>query len=109
MRRGSFGEILREMQELHDRKSRDYGRTGDPLANVRASAAFGVPPWVGALIRQNDKLVRLQSYRLNGHLANESVRDSLIDNAVYAVIALVLYDEAQEPKPEVSPGYSTRA
>lgn len=91
-----FHQLLREIGDLHDRKQKDYGTKGDPFANVRASAEFGVAPWVGALIRENDKTTRLKSYIANGSLANEGVRDSLMDKAVYSLIALILFDEEQD-------------
>lgn len=88
-----FHEILRELGALHDRKQLDYGRRDDPFANVRASEEWGVPAWIGSLIRLNDKVRRLQALSLSGHLWNESAEDSLRDIAVYAVIALVLLEE----------------
>ncbi len=91
-----FHEILRELGELHDLKQADYGRGGDPFANVRRSEDWGIEPWVGAMIRATDKLQRLQSLLRNGKLKNESAEDSLRDLAVYAVIALVLFEEAGE-------------
>jgi hypothetical protein len=88
-----FHEILTGLGELHDRKQRDYGAGDDPFANVRNSQGFGVDPWVGAMIRLNDKVKRLQSLQANGRLENESAEDSFRDIAVYAVIALVLFEE----------------
>lgn len=88
-----FHQILKEMGELHDKKQRDYGSQTDPFANVRGSQNWGVPPWVGAMIRANDKVKRLQAFADKGELANESAEDSLIDLANYAVIALVLMRE----------------
>ncbi|NBS73952.1 MAG: hypothetical protein EBS66_10790 [Betaproteobacteria bacterium] len=87
----SFTAILDEIQDLHDKKSSDYGREVDPYANVRASEDFGIPAWVGTIVRANDKMRRLQKFAAEGNLSNESVEDSLIDLAVYAVIALDLY------------------
>ena len=92
----SFTDILAEVQAMHDKKSKDYGRAVDPYANVRASDAFGIPGWVGALIRQNDKMRRLQKFAQDGYLANESVEDSLLDNIVYGIIALALYREERD-------------
>lgn len=86
--------MLREMGELHDRKQADYGREHDPFANVRASLDFGVPGWIGCMVRANDKMRRIQTFAQRGSLANESVEDSLLDLAVYSVIGLVLYREA---------------
>lgn len=87
-----FHDILHELGALHDRKAKDYGRDEDPLANVRASEDFGVPAWTGALIRLNDKVRRLQTFAAKGELANESAIDSMLDIAVYAVIARILYE-----------------
>jgi hypothetical protein len=86
-----FSGVLEEMLALHDRKNRDYGTASDPFANVRASEEFGIPAWLGSVIRANDKMSRLKAFAQNGTLANEGVEDSLIDLANYAVIALCLY------------------
>ena len=91
-----FLAILDEMRDVHIRKSADYGDQTDPLANVRASADWGISPWVGTMIRATDKIIRLQSLLNNGKLENESARDSLIDLASYAIIALVLMEEEQQ-------------
>ncbi len=88
-----FHDILRELGTLHDRKQRDYGKDDDPFANVRASSEWGMPEWVGAMLRLTDKVRRLQALRANGRLANESAEDSMRDIAVYAIIALVLFEE----------------
>lgn len=88
-----FHELLELEGELHDRKQADYGTGTDPFANVRASSSWGIPPWVGAMVRLNDKVNRLQSFAQKGFLANESAFDSLLDIAVYAKIAYVLLEE----------------
>ncbi len=88
-----FHAILDEMRALHDRKAADYGLGEDPLANVRASKEFGVPAWVGCMIRANDKVIRIKSMATKGTLKNESVEDSLIDLAAYAILGLILYRE----------------
>lgn len=90
-----FHEIIGELSELHDRKQADYGRGDDPFANVRSSEEWGLPGWVGAMIRAQDKIRRLQSLLLKGKLENESAEDSLRDLAVYAIIALVLFEEKE--------------
>jgi hypothetical protein len=80
---------------LHAKKQRDYGKSDDPFANVRSTAEFGVEGWVGAMIRLNDKVKRLQALARNGELHNESAIDSFMDIAVYALIARVLYEEGK--------------
>lgn len=94
-----FCGVLDEMEALHMKKGADYGRAEDPFANVRASERFGIPGWVGAMLRANDKMVRIQKAALQAvrgepiELANETLEDSLIDLAVYAAIAIVLLRE----------------
>lgn len=88
-----FHDLLGEMAALHDRKQSDYSAAADPFANVRASQEWGIPPWIGALVRLNDKVTRLKSFARRGSLANESAEDSMLDIAVYALIALILYRE----------------
>lgn len=91
-----FHNLLTEIGELHDKKQADYGRENDPFANVRSTEEWGQPAWVGAMIRATDKLRRLQKVARGGTLANEGARDSFLDLAVYALIGLVLYDEASK-------------
>jgi hypothetical protein len=90
-----FYAVLADAARLHDKKQRDYGTDADPFANVRASEDFGIPAWLGCMIRGNDKVVRVKSFATKGVLANESIEDALIDLLVYAGIALVLYREGQ--------------
>lgn len=88
-------KLLDEMRALHQRKAADYGRGADPFANVRSSGEFGIPAWVGVMVRTNDKLHRVKSFIANGSLKNESIDDSLMDLAAYALIALVLLREGR--------------
>lgn len=88
-----FHKILKEMAELHDRKQQDYGTSGDPLANIRGSEQWGIPAWIGAMVRANDKVKRLQTLAQKGQLANESAVDSFMDLAVYAILARILFEE----------------
>jgi hypothetical protein len=91
-----FYQILDEIKATHEKKSADYGTNSDFLANVRASEQWNIPAWVGTMIRAGDKIIRLQSLYTNGQLENESARDSLIDLASYAIIALILMEEENE-------------
>lgn len=93
-----FKQALDEMWELHQLKNKDYGAKEDPYRNVRSGADWGVDPWVSALIRGGDKIKRLQKYAQTGELSNEGAEDSLIDLAVYSVIALVLWREQHKEK-----------
>jgi hypothetical protein len=88
-----FRRLLAEWLVLHDRKNRDYSPGEQDYQNMRAAAAWGVPPWVAPLMRASEKLARLQVVARGGALANESVEDSLADIGVLAGIALLLWRE----------------
>lgn len=93
-----FHEILRELGYLHDLKQADYGLDTDPFANVRAAEDFGIDGWIGGAIRMNDKMRRIHKAARSGpdSLKFDSVEDDFRDIAVYAVIALVLLEEAAQ-------------
>lgn len=102
-----FHALLKEIGELHSRKSHDYGSNKDSLANLRSSESYGVPAWVGAAIREHDKTLRVQSFLEKGCLLNESIEDAWLDKATYSLIALILYREyrdAQEKSTGDAPG-----
>jgi hypothetical protein len=63
---------------------------------VRASENFGIAPWVGTMIRANDKMRRLQAAARGSTLSDEGIEDSLLDLAVYVIIALDLFRDSLE-------------
>lgn len=91
-----FHALLKQIGELHDERQEGYGRPGDPFANVRGAGEWGVEPWVGAMIRASDKVRRLQTYAQTGKLSGERVEDAFMDLAVYSLIGLILFREANE-------------
>lgn len=88
-----FMQVVTEVVALHESKQQDYGTGGDPWANLRCSEPYGIPAWVHASCLVDHKSRRVQSFVTKGRLAHEGVRDSLIDRAVYAIAAVVLFDE----------------
>src|SRR4051794_30873235 len=54
-----FLRLLCRMRELHDAKSADYGDGMDAYSNFRRSARLGVSPFLGCLVRLNDKVERV--------------------------------------------------
>ena len=86
-----FERVVQEVLEMHRRKGADYGTDDDFFANVSASGNWGIAPWVGAMMRANDKVVRLQAAAKGSTLKNEGIEDSLIDIATYAIIAVCLF------------------
>ena len=90
-----FLKVVTEVVTLHTKKQADYGVESDPWANIRCSEPYGIPAWVHASTLVDHKSRRIQSFVTKGKLTNESVRDSLLDRAVYSLAALVLYDEEE--------------
>lgn len=86
-----FEKVIEEVLAMHRRKGADYGTDEDFFANVSASQDWGISPWIGAMMRANDKVVRLQSAAKGSALQNEGIEDSLLDIATYSVIALCLF------------------
>lgn len=91
---GKFEAILDEMRQIHQAKRTDYANS-DVFGNFREAERVGVPAHKGAFIRLSDKYRRCCNL-LSGQnqaVKDESVEDTLLDLAVYAVITLGLYQE----------------
>lgn len=91
-----YWEIHDEIKELHRKKGADYGTDSDPFANLRAAEDFGLEPWLGVALRMDDKMKRIKAFVRNGNLQNESLADSFIDLANYAMLGLALYREKHQ-------------
>lgn len=92
-----FYTLLHRMAELHNSKQHDYcGQGFDPLANLRASEALGIPAWKGCLVRMSDKWMRLRNFARQEAMAvkDESFCDTCLDLAVYALHEIILFQEA---------------
>ncbi len=92
-RNPKFDALLAEIAALHESKNHDYAKDADPLSNLRDSASVGVEPWRGVLVRLTDKWSRIKQLASGKTAKHESMRDSLIDNAVYSLLAVILMDE----------------
>jgi hypothetical protein len=93
-----FLDVLSELRELHIRKSLDYGCEEDALSNVRSSAdVINVPAWAGCVLRMSDKMHRIRAFFRRGLVEFDGIEDTLLDFACYAIIALVVYRERNEP------------
>jgi hypothetical protein len=93
-RNPKFDALIAEIQALHEAKNSDYAHDADPLSNFRRAEALGVPAWKGVLVRLTDKWSRIEQLSHGKSPKNESLRDSLIDSAVYALLAVLLLDES---------------
>lgn len=99
-------QLTREAIALMHRKNHDYtSGSGDPYANFRTAASFGVHPAVGIVIRTGDKLQRIRTFAERGHLEvdGEGLKDACIDVINYAILAYGLLTELEAPKPPEPP------
>ena len=99
-----FMELLKTMEDIHIRKNAGYAGADcpDPWANFRMSEMFGIAPFDGCMVRLSDKFIRVANLRKNpkNDQVNESMKDTLIDLANYAVIAICLLEEEENVKRE---------
>ena len=80
---GDFDGICRDLMALHARKNKDYGN-----AAHESYKEFGLISYV---IRLNDKMKRLKSLTKPGaeiSVKGESIEDTLMDLAAYAIMAI---------------------
>lgn len=89
-----YHKIFDEIKNLHKRKGADYGSDSDPFFNLRATEGYGISAWVGVALRMQDKMARVQAFVRNKRLVNESIEDTFLDLANYAMLGLALYREA---------------
>lgn len=81
-----FIEITDEMHELYIKKNSDYGES---VTNTYKD--FGL---VSFLVRMQDKLNRLKTLnKKESQVKDESVRDTLVDLANYAILAVMEIDK----------------
>lgn len=95
----TYLKLLDEMRAMHIAKSAGYGKDSDPWANFRLAHGFGVSPFIGCLVRMGDKFTRVQNLSKDPlrDKVGESITDTLMDLASYALIAICLYRESLEP------------
>jgi hypothetical protein len=85
----SVSNTFKEAEVLLLRKHKDYGPK-----NISESPGG---PINGLRVRMHDKLARINNlYESGATPENESLRDSFIDMANYALIALLVIDETWE-------------
>ena len=90
-----FYEILDVIKNLHDQKRHDYGANEDIFANFRLSELSGISAWQGSVVRMGDKYARISNFIKKGDFKfkEESIKDTLMDMAIYSLITIVLYEE----------------
>lgn len=96
MRKGhkKFYELLKKIEDLHDRKNSNYANDSDPLSNLKQSEQFGIPAWQGTLVRMSDKWSRITELAKGKEdLVGEAIEDTLLDLAIYSLLCIILYEE----------------
>tara|TARA_X000001316_G_C912147_1_gene27235 strand:- start:366 stop:674 length:309 start_codon:yes stop_codon:yes gene_type:complete len=92
-----FYELLEEMKATHNAKRHDYASVEDVFANFRTCEMAGIPSWKGVCVRIGDKFSRIMGFarREKLEVKDESIKDTLVDLANYALIAYILYEEEE--------------
>jgi hypothetical protein len=92
-----FLQLLDEMKNIHVAKNAGYSGKDNPdaFANFRMSERFGVSAFLGCLIRLSDKFIRVSNLvkDASNEMIGESIKDTLLDLACYALIAICLLEE----------------
>jgi len=94
-------KLLDEMKTLHINKNAGYsGDSSDRWANFRLAEVVGVEAWRGAMIRMTDKWIRITNLIKNpsNEKVGESIEDTLMDLASYALIVICLLREKRNGK-----------
>jgi len=95
--RKRFLEIMGQMWLINLRKSNDYATNEDPLSNLKRSINLGISPFKGVLLRLEDKFSRLEELsKKESMVIDESIKDTLIDTAVYCLLAVIVLEQEEE-------------
>ena len=77
-----FNEIVTKMSNTYEKKNADYGDSFGQTCDE-----FGI---VAAVVRMNDKMNRIKQLAKNqAKVTDESIKDTLLDLANYAVMTLI--------------------
>lgn len=95
-------ELLDEARATFQVKEKDYADQV-PLGNIKAARRFGIPAWLGVLIRMGDKWERISNLAGRYYttkdgpaVKGESIKDTLMDIAVYALICIAMWESEEE-------------
>jgi hypothetical protein len=99
-------KAVSDLLEVVNQRGSQYGTPTDDKANLRGALLFNIDPIIGALLRANDKWVRLQNLTRernpDGSIIIKSeahylqIRDQMLDIAGYQIKAMEMLDERME-------------
>jgi hypothetical protein len=101
----TYAQLVEEIVRLHDAKGHDYD-DGAGRDNLHAAAELGIDPFLGVLLRISDKWHRITAITRKKayHVKDETVTDTLLDMANYALLAVEIYEEQQYGRTEKKRG-----
>ena len=89
----TFKDILNKMHDIYERKNADYGDS--------FSKSYGEFGLVSPVIRLSDKVERLKTLcNKEAQVKDESIIDTLIDIAIYAVLTVLEIKKREEKEKE---------
>lgn len=90
-----FYTLLDEMADTHSRKNHDYAEQSDPLSNFREVAeATNLNPFQVLHVFVATKCSRIKQLTKKANLVvGESIKDSLLDLAVYCLLWIIHIEE----------------
>lgn len=95
-----FIQLLEEMRTMHEKKNAAYaGGDPDPFRAFRISEEFfNIPAFTGCMLRIGDKFNRITNLVKDpsSEKVGESIKDTLLDMAVYCLLAICLYEQQEE-------------
>ena len=97
-----FIELIDRMKEIALAKNADYAGEEDFLKNFKIASMLGVKPSMGVAIRLTDKWSRVCQLlqKENPAVVEESLEDTLIDMANYALLMVLCLREEKQNKTE---------
>ena len=90
-----FKQIVANMARVYEAKNKDYGNSFDKSIDKYGYVAF--------FVRSNDKIERAGSIITNSkaEVKDESIMDTLLDNAVYNIMAAMKIEEDIKTKKQI--------
>lgn len=94
-----FRDVIEKMYKLTEAKNHDYAREEEALANFKEFGAIGV------LVRLSDKFQRIKNalWFKREFVVAENLEDTMLDQAVYSVILLILHHKEMQDLKERYP------
>jgi hypothetical protein len=95
-----FYELLEQMADTHSRKNHDYAEESNPLSNFEeVSEHVGIKPFDVIRVFLATKNARLKQLSKKENLVvGESIKDTLMDMAVYALLGYIMLEESEQPQ-----------